>query len=189
MAGRGAASNVKGQGEGWCSSPHHHYNNYYYYWCKESVSRPLWNPTKNSSPVCCSHFHSFLSLFLHYHYRHYDRSRRYYPNCPRHHRNVMQLMTTFKMWREGDFNAGINNANGPVRDAGAAHLARKRRTERTETTSPILMSQTGGALATSEGTRDSIRLSIVTDAPVPLYHPYKQPLCQAHYRATTDFIS
>lgn len=62
MTGRGAASNVKGKGEGWCSSPHHHYNNYYYYWCKESVSRPLWNPTKNSSPVCCSHFHSFIII-------------------------------------------------------------------------------------------------------------------------------
>lgn len=39
------------------------------------------------------------------------------------------------------------------------------------------------------GPRDSIRLLIVTNAQVLLYHPYKQSLCQAHYRATNDFIS
>lgn len=53
----------------------------------------------------------------------------------------------------------------------------------------VLMSQSGCALATSEGPRDSIRLLIVTNARVLLYHPYKQSLCQAHYRATNDFIS
>lgn len=51
--------------------------------------------------VCCSHFHPFLSLFLHYHYHHYDRSRRYYPNCPQHHRNIMQLMTNLRCGEEG----------------------------------------------------------------------------------------
>lgn len=39
------------------------------------------------------------------------------------------------------------------------------------------------------GPRDPIRLLIVTNARILLYHPYKQCLCQAHYRATNDFIS
>lgn len=50
------------QGEGCFSSHHHHYNYYYYYWCKKSVLSPSWNPTKNSNPICCSHFHSFIII-------------------------------------------------------------------------------------------------------------------------------
>lgn len=80
---------------------YHHYN---YYSCKKSVL-PLRYHTKNSHPICNSHFHFFLSLSLHYRYHHYDRSQHYYPNCSRHRHNIMQLMTASRCGEKGRLNA------------------------------------------------------------------------------------
>lgn len=61
----------------------------------------FWSPAINRSPTSQSHFHPFLSLSLHYHYGHYDWSRHSYLNCPQHHQNTLELMTTSRRGGKG----------------------------------------------------------------------------------------
>lgn len=108
-------------------------------------------------------------------------------NCSQHHCNIMQLMT-ISGCGEKRLNAESSEEKKKYLNCPPGLKCSGDTSKKIETKSFFDVS-VWMCVGNKRGPQDSIRLLIVTNARVLLYHPYKQSLCQAHYRATNDFIS